>query len=200
MKHIRAIVDLWLELCLRIGYGFIYCCSSSTLRQQYRRLSRKNVVLYFLMQRVLRINSHVPWFAHWSSVVTNIDRIKLVSHPPFPGYSPGQYIQATNGIHFGPNVILAPGVKIISSNHEPNNYMKHLPSEPIVIGANCWIGANAVILPGVRLGDHVIVGAGAVVTKNFPANCIVAGVPAKIIKHLLEYSEVVLNGCERISE
>jgi exopolysaccharide acyltransferase PssR len=50
------------------------------------------------------------------------------------------------------------------------------------IGENCFIGINAMILPGVRIGDQVIVGAGAVVTKDVPANSVVAGNPAKVIK------------------
>lgn len=50
------------------------------------------------------------------------------------------------------------------------------------IGCRCFIGANAIILPGISIGDEVIVGSGAVVTKNVPSNCIVAGNPAKIIK------------------
>ena len=53
--------------------------------------------------------------------------------------------------------------------------------KPIIIGKNCWIGTNVVILPGVELGDNVIVGAGAVVTKSFLSNCVLAGVPAKLI-------------------
>lgn len=53
----------------------------------------------------------------------------------------------------------------------------------VVIGSNCWIGMNAVILPGVVLGDRTIVGAGGIVTKSFPnGHCIIAGNPAKIIR------------------
>ena len=52
-----------------------------------------------------------------------------------------------------------------------------------MIGSNCWIGAKATILDGVHIGDGCIVAAGAVVTKSFPDNVIIGGVPAKIIKY-----------------
>ena len=55
---------------------------------------------------------------------------------------------------------------------------------PVVIRKNAWIGANATILPGVTVGENAIVAAGAVVSKDMPANTIVGGVPAKIIRHI----------------
>ena len=57
-------------------------------------------------------------------------------------------------------------------------------SKPVYIGKNVWIGEGSCILPGVTLGDNVIVGANAVVTHSFPNNCVIAGVPAQIIKKL----------------
>ena len=54
--------------------------------------------------------------------------------------------------------------------------------KPVTIGNDCWIGGQAVINPGVTLGDNVVVGSGAVVTKSFPSNVVIAGNPAKIIK------------------
>jgi len=107
--------------------------------------------------------------------------------PLYPGYMPGQYIQAINGIIIGKNVRFGPGVKIISANHNFNDFSKHDNADPIIIGDNCWIAANAVILPGVQLGNHVVVAAGAVVTKSFTDNCLIGGVPAKIIKELDAY-------------
>jgi len=105
-----------------------------------------------------------------------------------PGFMPGCYIQATNGIEIGKNSIIGPGVKIISSNHDIYNFNIHLSENPIKIGSDCWIGANSVILPGVNLADHIIVAAGAVVTKSFPeGDCIIAGVPAKLIKKIEGY-------------
>lgn len=59
--------------------------------------------------------------------------------------------------------------------------LKNCLAMPVKIGKNCWIGGNAVINPGVTLGDNVVGGSGAVVTKSFGDNVILAGVPAKII-------------------
>lgn len=96
--------------------------------------------------------------------------------------SGGCYVQGGSGIEIGDDTRFAPGVKIISANHDPDDLGKYLPSPPIRIGRRCWIGANAVILPGVELGDRVTVGAGAVVTKSFPAGSVLVGVPARCIR------------------
>ena len=57
-------------------------------------------------------------------------------------------------------------------------------SAPIVLGKNVWVGSNATILQGVTIGDNAVIGAGAVVTGDIPANTVAAGVPAKVIKHI----------------
>ena len=57
-------------------------------------------------------------------------------------------------------------------------------AKPVTIGNDVWIGANCTILPGVTIGNNVVVAAGAVVTKDVPDNCVVGGVPAKIIKEM----------------
>jgi maltose O-acetyltransferase len=59
-------------------------------------------------------------------------------------------------------------------------------SMPIRIGSDVWIGTDAVICPGVTIGNNVIIAAGAVVTKDIPSSCVVAGVPAKPIKFFVE--------------
>ncbi|MGL4652041.1 sugar O-acetyltransferase [Cetobacterium sp.] len=88
-------------------------------------------------------------------------------------------IKIGDGTLIGPNVVLATLNHGIESEKRGNLYPK-----PIEIGKGVWIGGNVSILPGVTLGDNVIVAAGAVVTKNFPPNCIIAGVPAKILKFI----------------
>jgi acetyltransferase-like isoleucine patch superfamily enzyme len=100
---------------------------------------------------------------------------------------PGCYIQANNGIEIGRNIRIGPHVSIISANHNIDDFDKHDKAPPIVLGDNCWLGAGCIILPGVILGDHVIVAAGAVVTKSFADNCIIGGVPAKVIREIGPY-------------
>jgi len=89
------------------------------------------------------------------------------------------------GVYIGHEVAIAPGVKILTRRHNIENIWKMDEGKPVHIGDYCWIGANAVILPGVTLGDHTVVGAGAIVTKSFPQGYyVIAGNPAKIIKEV----------------
>lgn len=134
---------------------------------------------------VLGQNRGCPWSVHYTSRITEWENIKIGSDVENSFmYSGGCYIQGINGIAIGDGTLFAPGVKIISANHDPYDYKRWLSDEPIKIGKDCWIGANVVILPGIELGDHVIVGAGAVVTKSFPHNVVIAGNPARVIREL----------------
>lgn len=91
------------------------------------------------------------------------------------------------GITIEDDVFIGPKVNLITTNHPINpNERKSTLSKPIIIKKNVWIGVNATILPGVSIGENSIISAGSVVTKNVPANVIVAGVPAKIIKQIEE--------------
>ncbi len=142
-------------------------------------------ILNWIVQRIFRINGDVPWMVHYTSYVTGPERIQIgqdvwVSF----AMSGGCYIQAINGIIIGNRTLFAPGVKFISANHNPDELSQPLVTDPIEIGDDCWIGANAVILPGVKLGDRCIVGAGAVVTKSFPAGSCIVGVPGKPITRI----------------
>ena len=99
--------------------------------------------------------------------------------------SPGCYFQAHGKIVIGKGCYIAPNVGLITSNHNILDLDKHDIAKPIILGRNCWIGMNSIILPGVTLGSHTIVGAGSVVTKSFPeGNCVIGGNPAKIIRYL----------------
>lgn len=89
------------------------------------------------------------------------------------------------GITIEDNVLIGPKVNLITENHPTDpTQRKSLILHPIHIKNNAWIGAGATILPGVTIGENSIVAAGAVVNKDVPANTIVGGVPAKIIKEI----------------
>ena len=103
-----------------------------------------------------------------------------------------------SGIHVGENTLIASFVTILSHDH-----CKRVgDNQPFLvdtfIGKNCFIAVGAIIMPGVRIGDEVIVGAGAVVTKDVPSNSVVAGNPAKKVgdtrdidqKYLEQYPEL----------
>ena len=89
------------------------------------------------------------------------------------------------GITIEDDVLIGPQVKLVTENHpvDPSN-RKSLDLKSIHIGKNVWLGAGAIILPGVTVGENSIVAAGAVVTKDVPSNTIVGGVPARFIKKL----------------
>lgn len=92
-------------------------------------------------------------------------------------------------VTIGSHVNLAQGITVTALNHNFENIKERIDSQGIttkqvVINDDVWIGANAVILPGVTIGLHAVVAAGAVVTTDVPENTVVGGVPAKIIKRL----------------
>lgn len=176
-----------LRLILDGAWKLLLACMPSAKARRMRWIGRNKSVAYFWMQRILRVNAQIPWPVHWTSEVAFHRNIVCRSWRSLPGFMPGQYIQAINGIEIGGNVRLGPGVKLISANHDPNDFERHIPCDPIRIGDNCWLGANAIILPGVQLGNHVIVAAGAVVSRDAPDNVLLAGVPARQVKSLDEY-------------
>lgn len=94
-------------------------------------------------------------------------------------------VSAAAGVEIDEGVQIAPQVTILTVNHD----FKHreiVKCSPVHIKRNAWIGARAIILPGVTVGENAIVGSGAVVTKDVPDNVIVVGNPARIIRELEE--------------
>ena len=92
-------------------------------------------------------------------------------------------------VKIGNHVNLAQGITITALNHNFKDADKRIDEQgistaPVTIGDDIWIGANAVVLPGVTIGDHSVVAAGAVVTKDVPPRSLVAGVPARIINKI----------------
>lgn len=144
------------------------------------------VISDYFMQKIVGVNKDVPFpvdfrmrVANWRNIVFDKDDMNIFQKA-------ANYYQATDArIIIGSGTQIANGVAIITANHDLQDITRHAEGKDVVIGRDCWIGSNVVILPGVVLGEHTVVGAGAVVTKSFPDGwCVLAGVPARQIKNI----------------
>ena len=110
--------------------------------------------------------------------------LKVGDHSNIGPYS---YIGCSGKITIGNNVMISPRVSIYAENHvfdDANIPMKEqgVTQSAVTIEDDCWIAANSIILAGVTIGKGSVIAAGSVVTKSVPPYCVVAGVPAKVIK------------------
>ena len=87
---------------------------------------------------------------------------------------------------FGPNVIIATAGHPILPELRERAYQYNAP---VHIGQNCWIGAGAIILPGIIIGDNVVVGAGSVVTMDLPSSVVEVGNPCKVLREVNEHDQ-----------
>ena len=92
------------------------------------------------------------------------------------------------GLDIADDVLIGPNVSLITSGHplEPSRRRASTIARPIAIERNVWIGAGATIIGGVRVGENSVVAAGSVVTRNVPANMLVGGNPARVIRSIAE--------------
>jgi acetyltransferase-like isoleucine patch superfamily enzyme len=104
--------------------------------------------------------------------ITLGDRVAINAHTRIYGHG---------GVDIGEDSQLGPGVTITTTDHDWANNLE-ARFVPVTLGKFVWIGANVTILPGVEIGDHSVVGAGAVVSKSIPPRSVAVGVPAKVIK------------------
>lgn len=102
----------------------------------------------------------------------------------------GCEIYGAGGVVIGDGTIMAHGVQIISANHNyDSDNLEYLPFDEkwmfkqVIIGKYVWIGANAMVLPGVNIGDGAVIAAGSVVVKDVPPFAVVGGNPAKVLKY-----------------
>lgn len=98
------------------------------------------------------------------------------------------HVAASNLVEIGKSVLIASRVYITDHNHRFTDIDTPIRSQgieskgPVIIGDNAWLGEGCAILPGVKIGRNAVVGANAVVTSDVPAYCVVAGIPARVIK------------------
>ena len=139
------------------------------------------------IKRVASVGSNFNWFGSFSFV--NPSGIEIGDNV---NINDGVVVNATKSkVLIGNNVTISSNVQIIAASYDPvkflnsgSNAKDHVYSE-IIIGDNVWICAGAIILPGVKIADHVVIGAGSVVTKSIKEPwCIVAGNPAKLMRRI----------------
>lgn len=137
-------------------------------------------------QKIKGKNRKAIWPTSCLSFIGEPDNLEIDETSEGNLMTPGLYLQCMDAkTVIGKRVYIAPNVGIITSNHDPEDLSQHLPGKDVVIGDDCWIGMNAVILPGICLGRKTIVGAGSVVTHSFPeGHCVIAGNPARKLKDL----------------
>ena len=87
---------------------------------------------------------------------------------------------------FGPNVTIATAGHPILPKLRQDAYQYNMP---VHIGKNCWIGAGAIVLPGVTIGDNTVIGAGSVVTKDIPSNVVALGNPCRVVREINEHDK-----------
>ena len=153
------------------------------LHQTYETQTPIKFSMWFI-QKIIGINRDVYWPTHFTSQIGNWRNI-YAGIETSPGYMSGCYIQGEGRIYVGDYTQIATNVGIITANHNLYDTRKHTSARDVKIGSYCWIGMNAIILPGVELGNFTVVGAGSVVTKSFVEGyCVIAGNPAEKIKAL----------------
>lgn len=93
-------------------------------------------------------------------------------------------------IYIGDSVMVGPNVTIATAGHPVEPELRRKLGQyniPVFIGENVWIGAGAVILPGVRIGENSVIGAGSIVTKDIPANVVAVGNPCRVLRPIGEH-------------
>lgn len=195
-KIFYAIRGSFLKIFLRKSKGVIFLGNNTIIRHANyisvgKSLSIGNrVVIDALCRNGINIGNNVTikdnTIIECTAVIRNLADGLIIGNNV--GISQNCFIGVRGKIKIGDNTIIGPGCSIFSENH--NFSRLDLPikdqgetREDTIIGEDVWIGTRSVILCGVKIGNHSIVAAGAVVTKDVPEYAIVGGIPATIIKY-----------------
>ena len=147
-------------------------------RQDYIKTNER-CTLYLGDNAILYINGRFTMHGHSSIMVHKGATLELGNNT----YLNGGSIECSHHIIIGDDCAIADGVRIMDKSWHALDEV----NDEIIIGNKVWLATNALIMPGIKVGEGAIVAAGAVVTKDVPARCMVAGVPAKVIKENVDW-------------
>lgn len=143
------------------------------------------VLRAIILQKILGFNRHVMWPIAPANSVDEPHNVFFDPNDLQNFMHHGCYFSNVGGgkITIGKGTMIAPNCGIITTNHRLNEIDRHEEPQNVTLGENCWLGMNAVILPGVSLGANTVVAAGAVVNTSHPEGwCVLGGTPAKVLK------------------
>lgn len=194
-RSIQIIRGLFLKPFLKSTSGLVFIGSRVKVQHGYQLTAGKNLILEdnvtinALSSNGIRLGDHVSIGKDSILFCTGVIAQKGtgITVGNRTGIGARAFLAGQGGITIGDDVITGPNIQIFSENHNFSDQTvtikeQGVTKQPTIIGNNCWLGGGITILSGVTIGDGCVIAAGSVVTKSVPANSIVAGVPAKVIK------------------
>ncbi len=196
IRVVQIIRGLFYKLILKESSGLLFVGKNVSIRHGYKIHTGKNLIIEdnvhinALSLRGIIIGDNVSIARDCNFICTGViaQQGEGIFIGSGTGITTGVFLGGQGGIKIGTNVIIGPGTKIFSENHNythPKLAIKDqgVSRKGIVIEDNCWLGGGVIVLDGVIIGEGSVIAAGSVVTKSIPVNSVAAGVPAQVIKN-----------------
>ncbi|GAA4333146.1 hypothetical protein GCM10023149_39720 [Mucilaginibacter gynuensis] len=185
----------WGKMFFKSSHGLVFMGSNVVIKHAYlfsagtNLILEDNVYVNALSFDGINIKNNVSIARNCTIICTGVisQKGKGITIGDNSGINAGTYLAGQGGIEIGDNVIIGPGVKIFSENHNFSDLHVNIKDQGVSrsgvsIKNNCWIGAGVTILAGVTIGEGCVIAAGSIVTKSVAANSVVAGVPGRVLK------------------
>lgn len=181
-------IDQWLVKQLGKLFYWRYANSLGHLARKWQTLGEEQR-LQHLVDRLDHCGIGV--FIRAGVHITAPEKVSLGDHV---GIGAGTIIRAAGGVTFKDFVLLGDYVVVATTGHPiGERYASNFYHKPVILEENVWVGANAIILPGVTIGQNSVIGAGAVVTRDIPANAVAVGVPAAVIREIDPAQQAIID-------